>query len=101
MPFADDNGVVSADRNPHFGDVDGDKAAAALARQHTAGIDRFAAPAVEAEDPVRLRDRKPALDIGELAAMSLAGANVPAIEVAPQRLDLFCGKAHHLILTLS
>src|SRR5262249_16915885 len=79
MPFADNDGAIGAYGKPHLGDIDGDKAAAALARKNTAGFDRFAAPAVEAEDSVGFRDGKPTLDIGEFAAMRLARADLPVI----------------------
>ena len=54
------------------------------------GFDRLSVPAVEAEDPVSFRDRVPALDIEELAPISFAGADMTVIEIAPQRLHLFC-----------
>jgi hypothetical protein len=53
------------------------------------GLYRFAAPGIEAEDPVGLGEREPAFDVGELAAIGHACADVPAVEAAPQRLHLF------------
>ena len=59
-------------------------------RQHAAGLHGLAVPAIKAKDPVGFRDRVPAFDVGELAAIGLARADVPAVEAAPQRLHLFC-----------
>ena len=77
---------VGLDRNPHFGDIDGQEGAAIFPGKDTAGFDGFSAPAIEPKDPIGLRDREPAFDIGELAAIGLARADLAAIEVSPQRL---------------
>ena len=37
-----------------------------------------------------LPSRVPTFDIGEFAAMGFTRADVPAVEAAPQRLQLFC-----------
>ena len=76
--------------NPHFGDVDGQECAAVFSGKHAAGFDRLPVPAVKAEDTVGFRDRVPAFNIREFAAIGLAGADMPVIEIAPQRLHLFC-----------
>ena len=72
-----------------------DEAEFSTAQDETAGraafghdafeFDGLPAPAVKAKDPIGLRDRVPALDIGELATMDLAGSDMPVIEIAPQR----------------
>ena len=88
MSFPDDGCAISLNGDPHFGDIDGDKGAVVLPRKHTTRFYRFAAPAVEAEDAVGFRDRVPALDVGELASIGLAGADLPAVEIAPEGLTL-------------
>jgi CRP-like cAMP-binding protein len=60
------------------------------AQERVAGFDGLAVPAIKAKDPVGFRDRVPAFDIGELASIGLARADVPAVEAPPQRLQLFC-----------
>ncbi len=100
MTFPDDGSAIGMDGQPHPGDIDRKESAAVLSRQHTAGFERLPAPAVKAEDPVGLRDGVPALQIGQFAAMGLAGADKATMGSAPQRLHLFCREAHHLVLTL-
>ena len=90
MAFPDDGCAIGLHGNPHPGDIDGEEGAAVLPGQHAFGFDGLPAPAVKAEDPVGLRDGVPALDIGELATMELTGADLPVIEIAPQRQCLSC-----------
>jgi hypothetical protein len=90
MAFAQDGGMASADCNPDPGDIDGDERAAGLPGEHTAGVHRLPAPAIKAKDPVGLRDRIPAFDLGQRAAMGLTGADILGLHVPPQRLGLFC-----------
>ena len=90
MAFADDGCAVGMHGDPHPGDIDRQEGAAVLAGKDAFGFDRLPVPAVEAEDPVGLRDGVPALEIGELPAMGLTGADMPVIGIAPQRLHLFC-----------
>ena len=78
------------DGYPNFGDVHSQKGAAIFPGENTAGIYGFAAPAVEPEDPIGLGDGEPSLDIGELAAIGLAPADLSTVEIWPQRLDLLC-----------
>ena len=54
------------------------------------GIRRLPVPAVKAKDPIGFRDRVPAFDIRELATIGLTRADMTVIEIAPQRLHLFC-----------
>ena len=84
--------VVPSDLNGNadLGDIDSDEAAAIFPSEDAAGFDGFPAPAIKAKDPIGFRDRVPAFDIGELAAIGLARADLPAVEIAPQRLYLFC-----------
>ena len=88
MAFSDNRCPRCLDCNPHFGDIDGYEGATVLPRKDTTGVNRFSAPAIEPENPVGLRDREPALDIGELAAIGLARADLAAVEISPQGLYL-------------
>ena len=83
MPFADDCRSFSHNGDAHLGDIDCNEAAAIFAGEDATGFHRFPVPAVEAENAVRLRDRKPALDVGELTTIDFAGADLPAVEIAP------------------
>ena len=69
-------------------DIDRQKAAAIFAGENTAGVDSFTTPAVEAEDAVSLRDGKPAFNIGELAPVRLARADLLAVRVCAAALAL-------------
>ena len=53
-------------------------------------IKSFSVPAIKPKDPVGFRDRVPALDVRELTPISFARADMTVIEIAPQRLHLFC-----------
>ena len=72
----------------HFGDIDREERPTIFAGQYTAGFNGFPAPTIEAKDPIGLCDRVPALDIRKLPSMGLARANLPVIEIAPQRYEL-------------
>ena len=83
VAFANDRAPVGLNGNAHLGNIDGGKGPAIFAGEDATGFHRFPVPAVEAENAVRLRDRKPALDVGELTTMGFAGADLPAVEIAP------------------
>src|SRR5665811_1917286 len=85
---------------PDPGEVDRQEAPPVLAGKDATGLNRLPVPPVKSEDPVGLRDRVPALDIGQLTAMGLTGPDMTVIEIASQRLHLFCCEAHHRVLTL-
>ena len=78
VPFTNDGCTVGVHGDPDPGDVDRKEAAAVFTREHAAGLDGLPIPAIKPEDPIGLRDRIPALDIGELAAIGLARADVAA-----------------------
>src|SRR5262245_1885877 len=86
--------------NAHFGGIDREDRAAIFPRQDTPSFHGLPAPGIEAKDTVGFRDRIPAFDIGQLAPVHFAPANVPAAEATPQRLHLFCCETHHRVLTL-
>ena len=90
MAFSDNGDPAGLHGNPYPRDIDGNKCAAVLPCEHAAGLDRFPIPAIKAKDPVGFRDRVPALDIGELAAVGLARSDLAGVEIAPQRLYLLC-----------
>ena len=85
VTFANDSRSIGVHSNAHFGDIDGEKRSPVFPRQDAACLYGLAAPGVEAEDSVGLRDREPALDVGEFTAMGLACADMPAVEISPQR----------------
>ena len=91
VAFADDGCAIRLHGNSHPGDIDREKGPAIFPGQDAFGVDGLPAPSVETEDPIGLRDRVPALDIGELATMDLAVADIAMIEISPQRLHLFSG----------
>ena len=76
MAFPNDGCPVRMHGDAHPGDIDRQEGAAVLAGKDAFGFNRLPAPAVKAEDPVGLRDGVPAFEIGELAAMGLAGADM-------------------------
>ena len=63
----------------HPGDVDGKESPLVLAGKDAFGFDGLPAPAVKAEDPVGLRDRVPALEVGQFPAIGLAGADMAVV----------------------
>ena len=85
VAFPDDGGAIGLNGDAHPGDIDRDVSPTVFSGEYAFGFDGLSAPAIEAKDPVGLRDRIPALDIGELAAMGLACANTTVIEIVPQR----------------
>ena len=89
MALADDRCAAGMHRNPHPRDIDRQERASVLPGQDAAGFQRLPAPAIKAKYPVGFRDDIPALQIGELAAIGLAGPDHPGIEVAPERRELF------------
>ncbi len=100
VSLPDDADPVRLNREPDLGRVHSREVAAVLSREHAFGFDRLPAPAVKAEDPVRLCDDVPAFELGELAAVRLPDTDVALIDLASQRRDLFAGEAHHRTLTL-
>src|SRR5262249_17437254 len=90
MSFPDHRCAIRVHGNPHLGHIDCDKGAAIFTGEYATGLDGLAAPAIEPEDPICFRDCEPALNVGELAPMGLAGADLPAIEISAQRLQLLC-----------
>ena len=90
MSFPNNGCAIGLDGNSYFGDIDGDKGAAVLPGENATGFYGFSTPSIKAEDPVGLRDREPAFDIGEFTAMGFARADLPAVEISPQGLYLFC-----------
>ena len=69
MTFADDCYAARIDRYPDTGRVDRKKRSSIFPREHATGLDRFPIRAIESEDPVRLRDRVPSLNVGERPAI--------------------------------
>ena len=90
MTFSENSYTIGLDCNPHPGGVDGQKRTTVFPGEDTARLGCFSIPAVKAKDPVGFRDRIPALDVGELAPVGLACADIALIEIAPQRFRLFC-----------
>ena len=86
----DDGRAVSVYGDPYAGEVNRQEIPAVFAGQHTAGFDRLPVPTIKAEDPVGRRNRLPALEVGQFAAVGLAGPDIAAIGLTPQRLNLFC-----------
>ena len=78
MAFANDGRAVSVHRDPDPGDIDREEAPAVFAGEHTARFEGLSVPAVESEDSIGFRDRVPAFDVGELAAIGLARADMTA-----------------------
>ena len=68
------------DSNP--GDIDRQEGPTVLAGKDATGLDRLPVPAIEPKDPVGFRDRIPAFDVGQLAAMGLTRPDMAVIEVA-------------------
>ena len=100
MALADDGRAVCMHGEPDPGCIDGEEGATVLAGKDAFGFNRLPIPAVKAEDPIGLRDGVPALDIGEFPAMGLSGTDMGTVRLPPQRLQLFCRKAHQRVLTL-
>ena len=76
MAFPDDGCALRLHGDADPGDIDGEESALVFAGKDAFGFDGLPAPAVKAEDPVGLRDRVPAFEIGEFPAMGLAGADM-------------------------
>src|SRR5664280_2393459 len=76
--------------NPHAGDMDGEECAAVFAGEDTAGFKGLSAPPIESENSIGFRDRIPAFDIVERAAIRFSGTDIAVTEIAPQRLNLPC-----------
>src|SRR5262249_24133401 len=100
MAFADDDSAVRLNGNSNFCDVHGCKGATILPRQDATGFNSFTAPTIETKNAVGLRNCVPSLDVQKSAAMGLPSADLPTVEVALERYELFCREAHHLTLTL-
>ena len=78
VTFANDGCAVGLHRNPHSGDIDREEGAAVFTGEDTAGFEGLPAPAIKAEDSIGFRDRVPAFDVGEFAAIGFAGADIAA-----------------------
>ena len=90
MAFPNDGCAVCMNGDPDPGEVDRQECAPIFAGKDATGFDGLPVPAVKPKDPVGFRNRVPALQIGELPAIGLTGADKPVIGLAPQRADLFC-----------
>ena len=86
MALLNDGRAICMNSDPNSRDIDRQEGAAVLAGKDATGFDRLPVPAVKPEDPVGLRNRVPAFEIGQFAAMGLTGAGMAVIEIAPQRL---------------
>ena len=102
MAFTNDGCTVCMDGDADPSDIDRQKAAAVLTRQNASGLDRLPVPPIKPEDPISLRYRIPTFDVGNLAAIGFARADVPAIQayaaaLAPVllRSPLFCPHAQN------
>ena len=82
MAFADDGCPVRMHGDADPRDIDRQETAPVFAGQHTAGIQGFPAPAIEAKDSVGFGDHVPAFQIGELPAMGFIFLNVKDIWLA-------------------
>ena len=69
MAFSNDGCAARLHGDADAGKVDRQERSTGLASQHTAGFERFPAPAIKAEDAVGLRDGVPALQVGKLPAV--------------------------------
>jgi hypothetical protein len=90
VTFSNDGCTAGLHRNPHPGGINGKEGAAIFSSEDTTGFNCFPAPTIKAKNAVGFRDRIPALDIGEFAAIGFAGADVALVEIAPQCFHLFC-----------
>jgi hypothetical protein len=90
MAFPNDGCAVRMNGDPDPGDIDRHECAPIFAGKDAFGFDGLPIPAVKPEDPVRFRNRVPALDKEQLSAMGFACADMAVIEIAPQRLHLLC-----------
>ena len=92
MAFPDNGCPVRLHGDPHPGDIDGQERALGLPGQDALGFDGLSGPAVKAEDPVGLRDGVPALQIGQLPAMGLPGADMAAAGLRRSACSCFAEK---------
>ena len=81
MALPNDGRAIGMYGDPDSGDIDRQEGPAVLAGKDAFGVDGLPVPAVKPEDPIGLRDRVPALEIGQFAAMGLTGADMAAIWV--------------------
>jgi hypothetical protein len=71
MALTNDGCTIRMHGDPDPGEVDRQEGPAVLAGKDATGLDRLPVPPIEPEDPVGFRDRVPAFDVGQLAAMGL------------------------------
>ena len=90
VAFPDDDCTVRLNSDAHFSGIDCNEAAAVFPGQDTLGVDRLTAPAVKTEDTIGFCDRVPTFNVGQLAAMDFTRADMARVEVALERLHLFC-----------
>ena len=64
MAFPNDGCTIRMNSDSHPRDVDRQEGPAVLAGKRAAGFEGLSIPTVKAEDPICLRDRIPALEIG-------------------------------------
>src|SRR4029078_8775549 len=100
MPLTNNRRAVRQDGDAHLGDIDRGAMSAIFPGKDAAGLNGFTAPTVKAKYAVGLGNRQPAFDIRELAAVCLARANMPSVQVTLQGGKLFDREAHHFTLTL-
>ena len=90
MALTNDGRAIGMHGDPNSCDIDRQEGPTVLAGKDAFGFDRLPVPAIEPEDPVGFRDRVPALEIGQFAAMGLTGADMAVTGMTPQRLYLSC-----------
>jgi hypothetical protein len=93
--FADDDMVFGANDDAYASEISAlglSVSALALIQQLVGQGD--AIPTVETENPVRLGDRVPAFDIGNVTSVLLAGFDPGVIELGLETFDLEIGEAH-------
>src|SRR5262249_27677384 len=99
MAVAADQGLAGAHPDPHLGDIGACGSPSPWSFPDAAQADGLAIPAVEAEHPIGLGDRIPALDIGEPLPGLPPLADGPAIELGSKGAALLGGEAHHWLRT--
>jgi hypothetical protein len=73
VAFPNDGRAIRMNGDPDPGEVDRQECAPIFAGNDATGLNCLTAPTIKPEDPIGLRDRILALDIGKLATMGLAG----------------------------
>ena len=73
VAFPNNGRAIRMNGDPDPGEVDREVCAPVLAGKDTAGLDGLSGPTIKPENPVGLRNRVPAFEVGQIAAVSLAG----------------------------